>query len=145
MEALDLALCLWRGSILEAHSIESQGCSQLRERVRSVGVEEAVVVHIQSQRQPVLQEGTREEVVVAQEHFSLIKARASDQAGTVVEDLDEMPFRFETRHKGMRRGVHLPQFANALPLPATHAGTLVPAQDALGLSAAIGQRPSPHA
>src|SRR5664279_1494311 len=64
MEPLDLALCLGRRGILQAHSIESQGGTQLGERVRVVGVKKAVVVHIQGQRQPVLQEGTREEVVV---------------------------------------------------------------------------------
>ncbi len=145
MEALDLPLCLGRFGVYEAYAIEPQGCAQLGKGVWGFGVKKAVVIHIEGQRQAVLPEGSRDEVVVAQEHLALIKASASDHAGAVVENLDEVPAGIRARHESVWSGVHLPQLADALPLPPADAGPLLPAQGALGQSASMGQRPATHA
>ena len=109
---------------MQAHSVEVQGCAQFCQGVGRVRVEEAVIVHVQRERQAILKEGAGQDVVVARQHFALIKPRADHHARAVVNDVDEMPLRFTARHESMGRGVHLPQLTDALALPAADAGPL---------------------
>ena len=71
--AFDFAFGLGRGGIAEANVIELERPAQLRERVRIVREEEAVVIHVNLERASVGQESSGQKVEVGEEEFTLIK------------------------------------------------------------------------
>ena len=116
--AFDFAFGLGRWGVAELDAIEVEGLTELGEGVGVVGVEEGVVVHIEGQWEAVDLKDAGEEVEVGEEGFGGIKARASVEAGGVVEDFQEDLFVGVTGQPGMGRGVVLPERAVVAGLPA---------------------------
>jgi hypothetical protein len=83
-----------------------------------MGVEEGVVVHVESQGQAMGLEGLAEEVQVGQERFSGIEARASVVAGGIVQHVKQDLLVGRVGEKGMGRGIVLPEGTVVTGLPA---------------------------
>lgn len=123
VKAFDFSFGLWCGRVEKAHAVMMQGGGELG-GVRIVGVEQAMVVHVERQGQAVGEESPAQEVVIALEQLALIQSRACDPAGAVVNDVDQMPLGVAAAHKLVRDAVHLPDLAKLLALPAAHAGSV---------------------
>ena len=80
VQALDFAFGLRGGCIEQAPAVVMEGGSESGECVGIVGVEEAMVVHVESQWQAVGEEGAANDILVASDEFALIQACACDHA-----------------------------------------------------------------
>lgn len=119
MSALDLALGLWRRGIAQGDLVEPQRLGQVDQLLRPLAEKEAVLVHIQSHRQPYGFEGAAEEIQMSQERFPRIQTGSRDDPTTVVNRLKQMGGRHILSHPGMRGNVILPKLADGLGLPSS--------------------------
>jgi len=122
VEPLDFAFGLGGGREEKGDAVKVQGGAELCEGIGSVGEEDAVVVDVERKGQPVLLEGTGQEIKVGEQVLRLIELRASDEAAAVVEHIQERIEPGLAGKEGVRGGIQLPQFPDLLALPAAHAG-----------------------
>jgi len=116
--AFDFAFGLGSGGVTQGDAIEVQGGAELGERVRGVGEEEGVEVHIEGQWQAVGEKDAGEEIQMGQEGFAGIEASAGVEAGGVVQDVEEGLFVWVCGQPGMGAGIILPEGAVVAGLPA---------------------------
>lgn len=79
VQVLHFAFGLRCGCIEQAHAVVVDGGSELGECVGIVGIEEAVVVHVEGQLQAVGEEGAAQDITVALDELALLQACACDQ------------------------------------------------------------------
>ena len=116
--AFDLAFGLGSGSVTEVHAVEVESRAQLGEGVGIVGVEEGVVVHVESQGQAVGLEGAGQEVEVGQQGFFVVEASAGIEAGGIVQEVQEDLLVLGVGQPGVGAGVILPEGTPVTGLPA---------------------------
>jgi hypothetical protein len=116
--AFDFAVGLRGWGVAELDAVAAECRAELGEGIGVVSVEEAVVVHIEGQRQAVSLEDAGEEVEVGEEGFRGIEAGAGVEAGGVVEDFQEDLFVGAAVEEGVGCGVVLPEGAVVAGLPA---------------------------
>jgi len=87
--AFDFPFGLGCWGIEQFDPVEVEGLTELGEGVGVVGIEEGVVVHVESKGQAVGLEDAREEVEVGQQGFAGIKTCASVQACGVIQNIQQ--------------------------------------------------------
>ena len=118
--AFDFSFGLRGWGITEGDAIEMQRPAQLGQRVWGVGEEEAVVIHIEFQRQPPFDEGRRQQIKVGQQVFRLVEFGAGEDARAIIQHVDHWEGLAAVGEPGMGRGVQLAEFADLAALPAPH-------------------------
>ena len=116
--AFDFPFGLGGWGIEQFDPVEVEGLTELGEGVGVVGIEEGVVVHVESEGQAVGLEDAREEVEVGQQGFAGIKTCARVQACGVIQNLQQDLLVGAAGQPGMGRGVVLPERAVVAGLPA---------------------------
>ena len=123
MFAFDFAFGLRGGGVTEADVVKFERPAQLGEGVRIVGEEEAVVIDVELQRSPVGEEGGGQKIKIGKQQFALVNLGAGEEAAAIVEHVEHGEGDFGVGKPTMRRGVQLPEFADAGALPAAHWST----------------------
>lgn len=118
VSALDFAFCLGSGGIAEGDAIKAEGGAKLREGLGSMSKEDAVVIDIEAQRQPVGLKDTAEKIEVSQESFALVEAGAQNDAAVVIKDMKQKGLPILAFKPSVGRGIVLPELAYLLGLPA---------------------------
>ena len=130
--AFDFAFGLRRGGVAQADVVELERPAQLGEGVGIVGEKEAVIINVELEGPPVGQKGGGQEVEVGQQQFALVEFGAGEEAATVVEHIEHGKGDVRGWEPAVGRGIQLPEFADALALPAAHRGPNFFGRDGVG-------------
>ncbi len=120
MSSLDLAFCLGSGSKAEGDTVEVECLTQLGECLWVMGEEDAVVIDVEFQRQPILGKGTGQQIKVGQQRLPLIDFRCSENPTAIVDHVDHGEGLRTVREPAMGCCIQLPQLTNLTALPASH-------------------------
>jgi hypothetical protein len=85
-----------------------------------VGEKEAVIINVALEGPSVGQKGGGQKVEVGEPQFALVEFGAREEAATVVEPIEQGKGEVRGWEPAVGRGIQLPEFADALALPAAH-------------------------
>ena len=138
--AFDFAFGLRGWGIAEADAIEVESLTQLGQRMGLLSEEDAVIININFQRQPVIDKGGRQEIQISQEPFALIDFGAGKDTAAIIEHVDHGK---ELRGVGeplARRGIQLPEFTDLAALPTFDRSVWTAVR--LGVGEVVGEGPA---
>jgi hypothetical protein len=138
--AFDFAFGLRGGGIAQADVVELERPAQLGEGVWIVGEEETVIIDVELEGPAMGQEGGGEEVKVGEQAFALIEFGTREKTAAVIQHVEHGAGQFGVGEPAMGRSIQLPEFANAVALPAAHRGQHPFGRD--GMRQLIGQSPT---
>ncbi len=75
VRALDLSFGLGSRRVAQGDFAKAQGAAELGQSLWLTGEEEAMVIDVEGQRQPVLAKGGREEIEMSREVFALVEGK----------------------------------------------------------------------
>ena len=87
--AFDFAFGLGSGSVAQGDAVKAQSLAELGESVRGMGEKEGVIIHIESVREAVGEEGAGKKIEMGGERFGGVKARPGVEPGGIVEDVEK--------------------------------------------------------
>ena len=116
--SFDFTLGLRGWGIAEADAVEVKGLAQLCKSLGVMSEEDAVIIDIDFQRQPVFDKGGGKEIQIGDEQLALIDFGTGEDTAAIIEHVDHWKETRAVDEPLVRRGVQLPEFTNGLPLPA---------------------------
>lgn len=138
--ALDFAFGLGRRGVAQTDVVELKSPAQLGQRVRVMGEKEAVIIDIELQRPSVSQKGGGQEVEVGEQEFAFVEFGTGKQTAAIIEHVEHGPGEWGMGEPAVGRGIQLPEFANAVALPAAHWSPDFLGRDRMGQM--VGQSPA---
>ena len=115
--AFDFPFGLRGWGIAKADAVEVEGLAQLGEGLGVMSEEDAMIIDIDFQRQPVFDKGGRQEIQIGQEQFALIDFGAGEDPAAIIEHVDHRKELGALDEPLVRGGVHLPEFTDLAALP----------------------------
>jgi len=137
---LDFAFGLGRRGIAQTDVVELKGPAQLGQGLWVMGEKEAVVIDVELERPSVSQKSCGQEVEIGEQQFPFVEFGTSKEAAAIIEHIEHGPGEFGVGKPAVGRGVQLPEFANAVALPAAHGSRDFLGRDGMGQM--VGQRPA---
>ncbi len=118
VSTLDLAFGLRGRSEPKGNAIEVEGLTKLGEGLGVMGEKQAVVIDVEFQRQPVLREGSRQEIEVSEQGFAFVDFGGGEDSAAIVEHVDHGEGLSAAGKPAVGRSIQLPQLVNLTALPA---------------------------
>jgi hypothetical protein len=115
--AFDFPFGLRGWGIAKADAVEVEGSAQLGEGLGVMSEEDAMIIDIDFQRQPVFVKGGGQEIQIGQEQFALIDFGAGEDTAAIIEHVDHRKELRAVDEPLVRRGVQLPKFTDLTALP----------------------------
>lgn len=115
--AFDFPFGLWGWGIAEADAIEVESLAQLSKSLGMLSKEDAVIIDIDFQRQPVFDKGSWQEIQIGQEQFTLIDFGAGEDPAAIVEHVEHRKELGAVDEPLVRSRVELPEFTDLAALP----------------------------
>ena len=137
--AFDLAFGLGRWGVAQADVVEFESPAQLGKRVGVVGEKDAVIIDVELQGPSVGAESGGQEIEIGKQQFAFVNFGTGEQAAAIIDHVEHGKGLLGVGKPAVGRGIQLPEFADAVPLPAAHGGANFYGRNLVGQ--AVGQCP----